>query len=254
MTLDIDGSFLATGLASARVALGQSTLAPIEVEIDRFGPPLCRIGKVVWIGRNYVDHAREMRAEIPTEPVIFLKPPDTVVGPDDTVLIPRGSVKTDWEVELAVVIETEARYLESPDVAMSCIAGYAISNDVPERAFQIERGGQWNKGKNCETFNPLGAWIADRDVIADPQKLGMHLCVNGTQRQDSNTENMIFGVDHLVWCLSQFLVLRPGDIINTGTPNGVALGLDDHPYLRAGDVVEVEIDGLGHQRRTFGAA
>ena len=254
LTPDIDGAFLATGLASVRVALEQRTLVPIEMEIDRFGPPLCRVGKIVCIGLNYEDHARETGAKIPTEPVMFLKTPDTVVGPNDTVLIPRGSMKTDWEVELAVVIGSEARYLASPDVAKSCIAGYAISNDVSERAFQLEHGGQWDKGKNCETFNPLGPWIADRDAITDPQKLGMRLWVNGTQRQKSNTENMIFGIDHLVWYLSQFLVLRPGDIINTGTPHGVALGLDDHPYLRAGDVVEVEIDGLGRQRQTFGSA
>lgn len=254
LTLDIDGSFLATGLTSTRAALRQGTLAPIEVEIGRFGPPLCRIGKIVCIGLNYLDHARETGAEKPTEPVMFLKTPDTVVGPNDTVLIPRGSVKTDWEVELAVVIGTEARYLETPDSARSCIAGFTISNDVSERAFQMERGGQWDKGKNCETFNPLGPWIVDRGEIDDPQKLGMRLWVNGTLRQNSNTENMIFGIDYLVWYLSQFLVLHPGDVINTGTPSGVALGLDDHPYLRNGDVVEVEIDRLGHQRLTFEAA
>lgn len=254
LTPDINGSFLSTGLTAARRALTQGTLPPIESSVERFGPPLCGIGKIVCIGLNYVDHAKETGAELPTEPVMFLKTPDTVVGPDDTVLIPRGSLKTDWEVELAVVIGTEARYLESPKVAMACVAGYTISNDVSERAYQLERGGQWDKGKNCETFNPLGPWIVDQDVITDPQALDMRLWVNGTQRQDSSTKNMIFGVDYLVWYLSQFLVLRPGDIINTGTPQGVALGLVDHPYLRVGDVVELEIDGLGRQSQTLGAA
>jgi 2-keto-4-pentenoate hydratase/2-oxohepta-3-ene-1,7-dioic acid hydratase in catechol pathway len=163
-------------------------------------------------------------------------------------------VKTDWEVELAVVIGAQARYLDSPEAAWPCIAGYAISNDVSEREFQIERGGQWDKGKNCETFNPLGPWIADAHDISDPQNLNMKLWVNGQPRQDSNTKNMVFGVAHLVWYLSQFLVLRPGDVINSGTPHGVALGLADHPYLRAGDVVELEIEGLGRQRQVFGAA
>jgi 2-keto-4-pentenoate hydratase/2-oxohepta-3-ene-1,7-dioic acid hydratase in catechol pathway len=155
---------------------------------------------------------------------------------------------------LAVVIGAEARYLDGPDDAAACVAGYAISNDVSEREFQIERGGQWDKGKNCETFNPLGPWIADEDELGDPQSLEMRLWVNGELRQESTTKNMIFGISYLVWYLSQFLVLRPGDVINTGTPAGVALGRPDHPYLRAGDVVDVSIDGLGQQRQLFGAA
>jgi 2-keto-4-pentenoate hydratase/2-oxohepta-3-ene-1,7-dioic acid hydratase in catechol pathway len=185
---------------------------------------------------------------------VFLKTPDTVIGPDDTVLIPRKSTKTDWEVELAVVMGAEARYLDSPDDAGAHIAGYAISNDVSEREFQLERGGQWDKGKNCETFNPLGPWLATADELSTPEALGMRLWVNGVLRQDGHTKDMIFGVNHLVWYLSQFLVLRPGDVINTGTPRGVALGLPGHPYLRAGDVVDVEIDGLSHQRQRFEAA
>lgn len=254
LTLDIDGAFLETGLNPLRDALSRDELPPISKTIERFGPPLSNVGKIVCIGLNYVDHARETGAAIPTEPVVFLKTPDTVIGSSDTVLVPRGSSKTDWEVELAVVIGAEARYLESPAHAMPCIAGYTISNDVSEREFQIERGGQWDKGKNCETFNPLGPWIADRAEISDSQSLGLRLWVNGIQRQDSNTSNMIFKVDYLVWYVSQFLVLRPGDIINTGTPHGVALGLADHPYLRAGDVVDLEIDGLGHQRQVFESA
>ncbi len=254
LTDDIDGEFLSTGLAQVKASLDAGALHALDATVERFGPPLSRIGKIVCIGLNYSDHADETGADIPPEPIMFLKTSDTVVGPDDRVLIPRGSLKTDWEVELAVVMGSEARYLQSPDVALSCVAGYAISNDVSERAFQIERGGQWDKGKNCETFNPLGPWIGDADEVVDPQGLGMRLWVNGLLRQDSTTKNMIFGVAHLVWYLSQFLVLRPGDVINTGTPAGVALGLVGHPYLRPGDVVDLEIETLGHQRQVFEAA
>ena len=254
LTDDIDGEFLSAGLAGVRAALDEGTLPAIEAPVERFGPPISRIGKIICIGLNYVDHIRETGAELPGEPVMFLKTPDTVVGPEDTVLIPRNSLKTDWEVELAVVMGAPARYLDSPDLALRCVAGYAISNDVSEREFQIERGGQWDKGKNCETFNPLGPWLADAEEIGDPQNLGMRLWVNGALRQNSSTRNMVFGVAHLVWYLSQFLVLRPGDVINTGTPHGVALGLADHPYLRLGDVVELEIEGLGRQRQVLGAA
>jgi 2-keto-4-pentenoate hydratase/2-oxohepta-3-ene-1,7-dioic acid hydratase in catechol pathway len=223
---------------------------PVVSDVGRFGPPIIP-GKIVCIGLNYRDHAAETHAEIPAEPIIFLKTPDTVVGPDDEVLIPRGSTKTDWEVELAVVIGSTARYLDSPGDAATCIAGYTISNDVSERDFQFERGGQWDKGKNCETFNPLGPWIRSADEVPDPQALSLRLRVNGETRQNSSTKEMIFGVQHLVWYLSQFLVLRPGDVINTGTPAGVALGRPDKPYLRAGDVVEIEIDGLGRQRQVL---
>jgi 2-keto-4-pentenoate hydratase/2-oxohepta-3-ene-1,7-dioic acid hydratase in catechol pathway len=254
LTHDIDGSFLSGGLSAARAALDSASLPPITSPVGRFGPPLSSVGKIICIGLNYVDHARETGAAIPGEPVIFLKTPDTVIGPDDEVLVPRQSRKTDWEVELAVVMGAPARYLDSPDQAAGCIAGFTISNDVSEREFQIERGGQWDKGKNCETFNPLGPWITSYDEVADPQNLAMRLWVNGTLRQNSNTSNMIFDVAHLVWYLSQFLVLRPGDVINTGTPHGVALGLADHPYLKVGDVMEVEIEGLGRQRQVLGAA
>ena len=227
---------------------------PVVEAPDRFGPPLSRIGKIVCIGLNYRDHAAETGAKIPGEPIVFLKTPDTVIGPQDPVLIPRGSVKTDWEVELAVVIGAQARYLDSPEQSAACIAGYAISNDVSEREFQIERGGQWDKGKNCETFNPFGPWLLTADEIPDPQDIGLRLWVNGQLRQDGSTADMIFGVHHLVWYLSQFMVLRPGDVINTGTPAGVAMGQPDQPYLRPGDVVELEIDGLGRQRQTMAAA
>ena len=248
---DITGRFLADGVAAAQAALPE--LPPV-LEVGRFGPPLTGIGKIVCIGLNYRDHAAETGAEIPAEPILFLKTPDTVVGPDDEVLVPRSSTKTDWEVELAVVIGREARYLASPADAAACIAGYAVSNDVSEREFQLERGGQWDKGKNCETFNPLGPWLVTAGEVPDPQALGLRLWVNGELRQDGNTKDMIFGIEHLVWYLSQFMVLHPGDVINTGTPAGVALGRAGTPYLRAGDVVQVEIDGLGRQRQVFGQA
>ena len=218
-----------------------------------FGPPLTGIGKIVCIGLNYADHAAETGATPPEEPIVFMKAPDTVVGPTDDVLIPRRSAKTDYEIELAVVIGTTARYLSSPDDVDAHIAGYAISNDVSEREFQLERGGQWDKGKNCETFNPLGPWITTADEIADPQQLGARLWVNGEIRQDGTTKNMIFGVRHLVHYLSQFMTLYPGDVINTGTPAGVAMA-HGGKFLRDGDVVELEIDGLGRQKQTFRGA
>lgn len=254
LTSDVDGAFLSTGIEAVRAALDEGTLPPLNTTIDRFGPPVARIGKIVCVGLNYMDHARETGVKVPTEPILFLKTPDTVVGPDDGVLIPRTSSKTDWELELAVVIGAEARYLDSPDEAFSRVAGYTISNDVSERAFQNERGGQWDKGKNCETFNPMGPWLADVQEVGDPQDLAMRLWVNGTLRQDSRTSNMVFGVAHLVWYISQFLVLHPGDVINTGTPSGVALGRPDHPYLKVGDVVELEIEGLGRQSQVMGSA
>jgi 2-keto-4-pentenoate hydratase/2-oxohepta-3-ene-1,7-dioic acid hydratase in catechol pathway len=179
-----------------------------------------------------------------------MKDPSTVVGPYDDVLVPRRSVKTDWEIELAVVIGRTARYLADEAAAAECIAGYTIAHDLSEREFQLERGGQWDKGKSCETFNPLGPWLVPADEVPDPQQLGMRLWVNGELRQDGSTKNMIFPVTEIVRYVSQFMVLRPGDVINTGTPAGVALGQPDpKPYLRPGDVVELEIDGFGRQRQ-----
>jgi len=250
---DLDASAIANQLDRIRSALASGKLASVPSPA-RFGAPLAEIGKIICIGLNYSDHAAETGATAPNEPILFLKTPDTVVGPDDEVLVPRRSVKTDYEVELAVVIGSEARYLESPEQAGLLIAGYAISNDVSEREFQIERGGQWDKGKNCETFNPFGPWILTADEVPDPQGLDLKSWVNGEPRQSGNTKNMIFGVNHLLWYLSQFMVLRAGDVINTGTPAGVAMGTNDFPYLRAGDVVELEIDGLGRQRQTLGQA
>ena len=244
VTRDIDPGFLATGLDDLPARFGG--LPRIE-DAERVGPPVARPGKVVCIGLNYRDHAEETGADIPAEPIIFMKAVNTVVGPRDDVLIPRGSQKTDYEVELAVVLKGRARYLGSPGEARALIAGYAISNDVSEREYQLERGGTWDKGKSCETFNPLGPHLVTVDEIADPQALGLRLWVNGELRQDGTTADMIFGVDHLIWYLSQFMVLDPGDVINTGTPAGVAMA--GSPYLRKGDLVELEIDGLGRQRQ-----
>ena len=252
LTADIDGAFLAAaGLARAKSAFEFGSLPVLQnSESLRIGPPIARPTKIVCIGLNYRDHAAETHADIPAEPVVFMKDPSTLIGPNDDVLVPRRSVKTDWEVELAVVIGSTARYLTSPDDAPAHIAGYALSHDVSEREFQLERGGQWDKGKSCETFNPFGPMLVAGDEIADPQALGMRLWVNETLRQNGTTANMIFGVNHIVWYLSQFMVLMPGDIINTGTPAGVALGQPDpKPYLRAGDVVALEIDGLGRARQ-----
>ncbi|MFW6693503.1 fumarylacetoacetate hydrolase family protein [Streptomyces sp. MAR4 CNX-425] len=254
---DVDGALLSDDAALARVrdAAAAGTLPALDAEGLRTGPPVGGIGKIVCIGLNYHDHAAETGAAIPAEPILFMKAPDTVVGPDDTVLVPRGSEKTDWEVELAVVIGRTARYLESDADALAAVAGYAVAHDVSEREFQIERGGQWDKGKNCETFNPLGPWLVTADEVPDPQALGLRLWVNGEKRQDGTTADQIFPVAHVVRYLSRFMTLYPGDVINTGTPAGVAMGQPEpKPYLRAGDVVELEIDGLGRQRQQLGAA
>jgi len=253
---DITGAVLSGAeLDRVRTAVDGGALPTIDPDGLRVGAPLARPGKIICIGLNYRDHAAETGAMLPTEPVMFMKAPDTVVGPYDDVLVPRGSTKTDWEVELAVVIGRTARYLESEDDAMACVGGYAVVNDVSEREFQLERQGQWDKGKNCETFNPLGPWLVTADEVPDPQNLGLRLWVNGEKKQDGTTKDMAFGVAELVRYLSRFLVLYPGDVINTGTPAGVALGQSEpKPYLRAGDVVELEIDGLGHARQRLVAA
>ncbi|MEV8100126.1 fumarylacetoacetate hydrolase family protein [Kitasatospora sp. NPDC085879] len=252
LTGDIDGAFLASGgIDRARAALAAGELPEVDPAGLRIGAPVARPGKVVCVGLNYRDHAEETGAPVPSRPVVFMKDPSTVVGPYDRVLIPRGSVKTDWEVELAVVMGHQARYLADPADAADCIAGYTISNDVSEREFQLEFSAQWDLGKSCETFNPMGPWLVTADEVGDPQALGLRLAVNGELRQDGNTKNMIFDIAHLVWYLSQYMVLNPGDVINTGTPAGVALGLPGTPYLCDGDAVELSIDGLGTQRQTF---
>jgi 2-keto-4-pentenoate hydratase/2-oxohepta-3-ene-1,7-dioic acid hydratase in catechol pathway len=251
ITARIDGAFFASGgVTRVAAALAAGRLPELAgANRMRIGAPIDTPTKIVCIGLNYRDHAAETGAEEPSEPVVFMKDPSTIVGPFDDLLIPRGSLKTDWEVELGVVIGAQARYLTDPHAAAGVIAGYVLSHDVSEREFQLERGGQWDKGKSCETFNPLGPIFVTADSIEDPQSLGMRTRVNGVVRQDGSSATMIFDVQYLVWYLSQFMVLRPGDLVNTGTPAGVALGLADHPYLRAGDVVELEIDGLGVARQ-----
>ncbi|MGA9278261.1 fumarylacetoacetate hydrolase family protein, partial [Ilumatobacter sp.] len=225
----------------------------VELDGERYGSPVARPGMLMCIGLNYRKHAEETGAEIPGEPILFSKASRCVIGPNDDVLIPRKSHKTDYEVELAVVIGTTASYLDSPDHALEHVAGYTIANDLSEREFQLERGGQWVKGKSCDTFNPLGPWLVPVDEL-DGDSLGLELSVNGEVRQRSNTDDMIFGIRHLVWYVSQFMVLEPGDVINTGTPEGVALGRADEPYLREGDEIRVAIEGLGEQRQTVGQA
>jgi 2-keto-4-pentenoate hydratase/2-oxohepta-3-ene-1,7-dioic acid hydratase in catechol pathway len=256
LTADIDGTFLSTGgVQRVQAALDAGELPELAATDGvRIGPPVARPGKIVCVGLNYRDHAAETGAAVPRRPVVFMKDPGTVVGPYDEVLVPRGSTRTDWEVELAVVIGATARYLRSPEAAERCVAGYAVSHDVSEREFQLDFSTQWDLGKSCETFNPLGPWLVTADAVPDPRSLGLRLSVNGTPRQDGNTKDMIFDVPYLVWYLSQYMVLRPGDVINTGTPAGVALGLPGTPYLRPGDTVELSIDGLGSQRQTFARA
>lgn len=255
LTNDIDAAFLAAGrLDRARDAVAGGSLPVLDIAGQRVGAPVARPGVVLCIGMNYAAHAAESGAQPPQYPVVFYKAPNTVIGPDDEVLNPRGASKLDWEVELAVVIGARARYLDSPEQSLAHVAGYAVSNDVSERAFQIEiSGGQWSKGKSCETFNPLGPWLVTADEIADPQALGIRSWVNGEARQSSSTKDMVFSVAELIYQLSQVTVLEPGDVIDTGTPEGVALG-GRFPYLVPGDVMELEIDGLGRQRQVVGQA
>jgi 2-keto-4-pentenoate hydratase/2-oxohepta-3-ene-1,7-dioic acid hydratase in catechol pathway len=248
VTADIDRDFFARdGVAEVRRAVEHGELPAIDIDGERVGAPIARPGVILCIGMNYAAHAAESGSEPPQVHVLFYKSPHTIVGPNDPIRIPRGSAKTDWEVELGIVIGKQARYLDSPDDAAEVIAGYVVSNDVSERAFQLEvSGGQWSKGKSCETFNPLGPWLVTADEVPDPQALRLRSWINGEPRQDSSTADMIFGVAHLVWHLSQYTVLEPGDLINTGTPEGVALS-GRFPYLVAGDRVELEIGALGRQ-------
>jgi 2-keto-4-pentenoate hydratase/2-oxohepta-3-ene-1,7-dioic acid hydratase in catechol pathway len=248
------GFFASGGLERLRDAVDRGELPAIDPDGQRTGACIARPHKIVCVGLNYADHAAESGLPAPAEPVIFFKATNTLVGPHDDVRIPRGSTKTDWEVELGVVIGSEARYLPDEAAAERCIAGYAVSHDVSEREFQLERGGQWVKGKSCETFNPLGPLLVTPDEVPDAADLRLTLTVNGETMQSGSTADMIFSVPHLIWYLSQFLVLEPGDLINTGTPAGVAMGRTPQSYLRAGDTVELSIDGLGAQRQQFVAA
>ncbi|GAA1446000.1 fumarylacetoacetate hydrolase family protein [Leifsonia poae] len=255
LTADIDGAFLAAdGLAAAERAALAGELPVIDSTGMRIGAPIARPSAVICIGMNYAAHARESGSEPPTDIVVFYKHPNTVVGPNDTVLVPPGSVTTDWEVELAAVIGRRARYLASPAEALAHIAGFTVANDVSEREYQLQRSlGQWSKGKSFETFNPLGPWLVPTAQVGDGSGLGIWSRVNGEPRQSSTTSDLIFGVAEIVYRLSQFMVLEPGDLINTGTPEGVGLS-GRFPYLAPGDVVELGIDGLGEQRTTVRAA
>ena len=243
---DYSPTFWQTG-GPALLEGAASAVPVVDLGGVRLGPPIARPPKIVCIGLNYHDHAAESGMKPPAEPIVFMKAPNTVVGPNDDVVIPPNSQQTDWEVELGVVIGRVARYLPDPAAAREAIGGYVLSNDISEREYQLERGGQWDKGKSCETFNPLGPWLVTPDEIGDPQTLGLRLDVNGTRMQNGTTADMIFGVDHLVWYLSQFMVLEPGDLINTGTPAGVGLGRRPRAYLRPGDTMTLDGDGLGQQ-------
>jgi len=247
---DWDEGFLGgEGLARlAAWARGRSATAPRVPAAERLGPPVVRPSKIVCIGLNYADHARETQAKIPEEPIIFFKATTALCGPDDDLVLPRGSVKTDWEVELAVVIGRRARYV-APEDALAHVAGYALHNDYSERQDQLERGGQWSKGKSHDTYAPLGPFLATPDEVGEVDDLPMWLTVNGETRQKSSTKEMIFRVGDLVSYLSRFMTLLPGDVISTGTPAGVGLGFRPPVFLKAGDVVELGIEGLGRQRQ-----
>lgn len=223
-----------------------------ELSVDRIGPCVAGTGKFICIGLNYSDHAAETGATVPPEPVIFMKATSAICGPDDEVRIPRGSEKTDWEVELGVVIGKTAKYVSEAN-ALDYVAGYCVSHDVSERAFQTERAGQWTKGKSCDTFGPIGPWLVTKDEVADPQNLAMWLKVNGETMQDGSSKTMVYGVAFLVSYLSQFMSLHPGDVISTGTPPGVGMGMKPPRYLRDGDTVELGIERLGTQKQTFRA-
>jgi len=224
-----------------------SSLSEVGKDI-RLGSPVARPSKIVCIGLNYADHAKETGASLPAEPVIFMKSTTSLSGPFDDIMIPKNSIKTDWEVELAVVIGKRASYVEE-SVAMDYVAGYCLHNDVSEREFQLERGGTWDKGKGCDTFAPIGPWMVTKDAISDVDNLRLWLTVNGTKMQDGNTKNFVFRIPYLISYVSRFMTLLPGDVVSTGTPAGVGLGFDPPVYLKPGDVVELGIDGLGTSRQ-----
>ena len=228
--------------------IAPSSLATVEGN-PRLGPCVIGSGKFMCIGLNYADHAEESGMPVPPEPILFMKATSAICGPNDPIIIPRGSVKTDWEVELGVVIGKAAKYVSEAN-AFDHVAGYCVINDVSERDFQLERQGQWSKGKSCDNFGQIGPWLVTKDEVPDPQKLSMWLQVNGDRVQNGSTSTMVYGVAHLVSYLSQFMTLHPGDIISTGTPPGVGLGLDPPRYLKPGDIVELGISGLGQQRQS----
>ena len=244
---EVDGNVFAPGNLKALQSLDLAALPLVEGE-PRFGACIAGVGKFLCIGLNYSDHAAESGMAVPKEPVVFMKATSSIIGANDDVMIPRGSEKTDWEVELGVVIGREARYVEEAD-ALSYVGGYCVVNDLSERAFQLEGTGQWVKGKSADTFGPIGPWLVTADEIPDPQALPLWLEVDGRRFQDGSTSTMVFGVAHLVSYLSRFMSLQPGDIISTGTPPGVGLGQKPPVYLRAGQVMELGVGGLGSQRQ-----
>jgi 2,4-diketo-3-deoxy-L-fuconate hydrolase len=250
LVTDFDGTYFAGGHDRLREAVAQRVAAGDVTAFagERIGAPFPRPQQILCIGLNYRDHAAETGQAVPQEPILFTKAPNTLVGPTDPVRQPRGSTKLDWEVELGIVIGQRASYLDNPADAAAVIGGYVLVNDVSERSFQMERGGQWSKGKSAETFNPAGPWVATPDEIKDVNALGMWLDVNGVRRQTGSTATMVFDPHHIVWYLSQFMVLEPGDLIDTGTPPGVAMGMNPPQWLQPGDVMELGIDGLGTQR------
>ena len=248
---DLSGAVLSPEALAKLGSLDVNALPKVEGN-PRLGPCVAGTGKFICIGLNYSDHAAETGATVPPEPIIFMKATSAIVGPNDDLLIPRGSEKTDWEVELGIVIGKTAKYVSEED-ALDYVAGYCTLHDVSERAFQIERAGQWTKGKSCDTFGPTGPWLVTKDEVADPQNLKMWLTVNGETMQDGSTKTMVYGVRHLVSYLSQFMSLQPGDIISTGTPPGVGMGMKPPRYLKAGDVVELGIEGLGSQKQNVRA-
>jgi 2-keto-4-pentenoate hydratase/2-oxohepta-3-ene-1,7-dioic acid hydratase in catechol pathway len=246
---DYDEKFFESGgLALLKTIISEKTLKEISRDI-RLGPPIARPSKIICIGLNYSDHATESKMQLPPEPVIFFKATTAIVGPNDDLIIPKNSIKTDWEVELAVVIGKKASYVEEA-VALNYVAGYLLHNDYSEREFQLERAGQWVKGKSCDTFAPLGPFLATPDEVPDVNDLRLWLTVNGTMMQDGNTKNLVFKIPHLISYLSQFMTLLPGDVISTGTPAGVGLGQKPEPvYIKPGDVMELGIHGLGSSRQ-----
>jgi 2-keto-4-pentenoate hydratase/2-oxohepta-3-ene-1,7-dioic acid hydratase in catechol pathway len=249
---DFNETFFAAGIDQLRPIVSERLAAGAIAKFkgERIGSPIGRPHQILCIGLNYSDHAAETGAEVPTEPILFTKSPNTLIGPNDDVRIPRGATKTDWEVELGIVIGKRTSYLDSVEDANASIAGFVISNDVSERAFQLERSGQWSKGKSAETFNPCGPWLATTDELTDVLALDMWLDVNNQRRQTGSTSTMIFDPYTIVHYLSQFMVLEPGDLINTGTPPGVAMGMTTPAWLTTGDVMTLGIEGLGSQRQT----
>ncbi len=249
---DVAGENLSDAALEKLRSIDPATLQEIPAD-TRIGPCVGNVGKFICIGLNYSDHAAEAGMEVPKEPILFFKATTAICGPDDQVLIPRNSQKTDWEVELGVVIGKTAQYVDEAD-ALDYVAGYCVINDVSERAFQFDHGGQWVKGKSADTFGPIGPWLVTRDEVADPQNLGMWLEVDGHRYQDGTTSTMVFGVAHLVHHISQFMTLEAGDIISTGTPPGVGMGQKPQIYLRKGQEMTLGIEGLGQQRQSVGQA